>query len=144
MKEGKGGIMTWILAAPLLALFLGAGVFAFSISESWTNANTQAAITGISAVCGTGIVVLGLIVGLIVGVPIAIRAYGEGGRVSRNWETPAPPPVNVPWQALPPAQSPPALPGPQANPWMVTGGGNIDDMPAPVQDGRFRMVGGGQ
>lgn len=139
MKEGRGGILTWILAAPLLALLGGVGIFAFSVADSWTNANTQAAITGISAVCGTGIVVLGLIVGLIVGVPLAIRAYGEAGRANRDWGPP--PAIDAPYRPLPPGQDYPALPGPAqtANPWTVTGGGHFDDLPAPQQDGRFRV-----
>lgn len=139
MTNGKGGLLTLVIAAPLLALFVGVGIFAVYVGEGWTNANTQATITGLSAVCGTGIVVLGLIVGLIVGVPLAIRAYGESGRANRDW---GPPPVDAPYRTLPPAQEYPALPG-QSNPWTVTGGGAFDDMPAPVQDGRFRLTGGG-
>ncbi|MCL4836240.1 MAG: hypothetical protein KJZ86_27620 [Caldilineaceae bacterium] len=139
MTNGKGGLLTLVIAAPILALFVGVGVFAFNAADTWTQANNQAVITGLSAVCGAGVVVIGLIVAIVVGIPFAIRAYGESGRAHRDW---GPPPVDAPYRSLPPAQEYPALPA-QSNPWTVTGGGAFDDMPAPVQDGRFRLTGGG-
>lgn len=143
MTNGKGGLLTLLIGAPILALFVGIGIFAYNASATWTSADNQAVITAMAAVCGSGLVVIGLLVALIVGIPLAIRAYGESGRAARQWEGP---PMDVPFRALPnPAYDYPALPGPTqpaqpANPWTVTGGGHFDDMPAPVQDGRFRMM----
>ncbi len=143
MTEGKGGLLTLIIGAPILAMFVGVGVFFYNASATWTSSDNQAVITAMAAVCGSGLVVVGLLVAFIVGIPLAIRAYGESGRAARQWEGP---PVDVPYRALPPMQQEyPALSGPvqptTANPWTVTGGGHFDDMPAPVQDGRFRMTG---
>ena len=141
MTEGKGGLLTLIIGTPILALFVGVGIFAYNASATWTSADNQAVVTGLAAVCGSGIIVLGLMIALIVVIPLAIRAYGESGRARQQW---AEPPMETPYRMLPPDQHQyPALPGPtQANPWTVTGGGHFDDMPAPAQDGRFRLTGG--
>lgn len=140
MTEGKGGLLTLIIGTPILALFVGVGIFAYNASASWTSADNQATITALAAVCGSGIVVLGLMIAFVVGIPLAIRAYGESGRARREW---AEPPMETPYRMLPPQPEYPALPGPtqQANPWTVTGGGHFDDMPAPQQDRRFRLTG---
>ena len=98
MTEGKGGLLTLILAVPILALFIGVGIFAYNASATWTSADNQATVTALAAVCGSGIVVLGLMIAFIVGIPLAIRAYGESGRARREW---AEPPMETPYQARP-------------------------------------------
>lgn len=92
------------------------------------------------------LIVIGFVFGTLAAIPVGLlmlvsqrrkdgddgpRRGGRGGGYS-----------DYPPMAYPPQQQPfPALPAPQPNPWTVTGGGAFDDMPAPRQDGRFRMGG---
>jgi hypothetical protein len=138
-------ILALIVAIPALALFGGVGVLAYRISETWSEATTQGLVTGLTVVCGGGALVLCVLLALIVGVPLAIRAYGEGGMSHRAWsggrtafptwdEYPSPrrPPsavVDGHWRELPPA--PP--------PWGMTGGGSTQLLPPPSQDERFGL-----
>ena len=125
--------LTYIAAAPVLALFGGIGLLAWNIGQTWTQSDTQAVITATATICAGGMVVFALLAALIVGVPLAIRAYGEGGQARRTW-------VDMPdrgrvidapqWRELPPAADP-------VPPWQVTGGGNVDLLPPPEQDRRF-------
>lgn len=141
MKDLTHTLGTLLVVVPVLALFLGVGAIGVAISQTWTDGNTQSLITGLATVCGGGVVVVGILLSLLVGVPLAIRAYGEGGKARRQWsEEPEPwsrPPLPVQdanWRALPPT-----IPGP--NPWELgpgwTGGGQVDLLPGPEQDGRL-------
>ena len=111
-------IIAVLIAIPTLALFGGVGAIAWQVGQTWTSADTQSLISATGAVCGGGAVVVGAMLALVVGVPLALRAYGEAGRTQREWPTPRPllwreerPPqlpggrtVDGAWHALPPAQ----------------------------------------
>ncbi len=132
-----------LVAAPVLALLGGVGLLALSIGQTWTSTNTQSLITGLSAVCGGGVVVIALFLALIVGVPLAIRAYGEAGKARRNWDyddLPMPgmpgPVMDGAWRSLPGPGDMPPVP-----PWQVTGGGQLDLLPQFDQDERFTVEG---
>ena len=86
-----------------------------------------------------------MLLALMIGIPFAIRLYGEAGYSRRAWKEPSLPPplfeqakerrpatIDGNWQSLP---SPPTAP-----PWGMTGGGNVRLLPSPQQDERFRMV----
>lgn len=135
-------ILTLIGAVPVLALFGGVGVLAYRIAETWNAETTQGLVTGLTVVCGGGTLVLCILLALIVGVPLAIRAYGEGGSSRRAWGESIPPG----WDELPPRlpmrRSPGMidtqwrqLPDPTP-PWGATGGGN-SQLLSPLQDERF-------
>ncbi len=74
-----------IAAIPALALIGGIGVLAFRIGETWNSATTQSLVTGLTVICGGGALLFAILLACIVGVPLAIRAYGEGGATHRNW-----------------------------------------------------------
>ena len=74
-----------------LALFVGIGFLAWKIGETWDRATTQSLVSGLVAVCGGGAVVVGSLIALIVGVPLAMRYSLQGsqarraGRDSDDW-----------------------------------------------------------
>ncbi len=134
---------------PVLAMFGGVGILAYRISETWNAATTQALVTGLTVICGGGVLVLCILIAFIVGVPLAIRAYGEGGLSRRQWgsagrsglsdveirsphgELRRPPPmVEGQWRPL-------VHPSP---PWGVPGGVQNQLLP-PSQDDRFGIEG---
>jgi hypothetical protein len=121
-------VLTLLAAAPLLALLGGVGVMSYTIGQSWTSADTQTLVAGLVSACMVGGIILGTLLALLVGIPLAIRAYGEAGRARQQWPEFAPPGplVDGQWQLLPPPNGqPPTVP-----PWQVTGGGHVDLMPA--------------
>ncbi len=123
-------IIALIIAIPALALFLGLGFLAYSIGSSWTPSDTQALITAVATICAGGMVVIGVLLALIVGVPLAIRAYGEGGRARKEWEPTYQPPHIVEMPRAP--ELPP-----------VTGGGHYELlMDAAAWDSQKKRRGG--
>jgi hypothetical protein len=86
MNEALGRLFT--LAG--LAVLTGVGVLAWQIGDKWTEANTQSLITSVAMVCGGGAVLVAVLVAMVLGVPMAIRYFGEAGRARQTWE-PMPP-----------------------------------------------------
>jgi hypothetical protein len=138
-------LLALIIAMPALALFGGIGILAWRISDTWTDATTQGLVTGLTVVCGGGALVVCILLSLIVGIPLAVRVFGEAGISHRAWgagrNTPywedVPPGVRRPsvingqgWQFPPPSPTPP---------WGMTGGGAPQLLPPPEQDNRFGM-----
>ena len=97
MTKDSSGILKLLIAAPILALFIGIGVLSYAISGTWTEATTASLITGMVAVCGGGAVVIALILSLIIGIPFAIRTFGEMGNARQAW------PGSPAWGPMPPA-----------------------------------------
>jgi hypothetical protein len=127
-------VLTLIAAAPLLALLGGIGVISYTIGQTWTSADTQTLVAGLVTSCMVGGMILGTLLALLVGIPLAIRAYGEAGRARQQWPEPMPPRsvIDGQWQSLPPTngQVPPVPP------WQVTGGGQLD-----LMDDRLHLSG---
>ena len=86
MKE----ILYKIAAIPALALIGGVGILAWRIGATWTSATTQSLVTALTVICGGGALLFAILLALIVGIPLAIRAYGEGGASRRQWGELAP------------------------------------------------------
>lgn len=92
-----------IVATPILALFLGIGVMALSIADTWDERNTDVMISNISVICGIGGLAFALVLASIVGIVLITRlssrdrapTWRESGRTLK-------PPV---W-----LESPPLLP----------------------------------
>jgi hypothetical protein len=138
-------LLVLIAAVPVLALFGGIGVLAWRIAETWNAATTQGLVTGLTVVCGGGALVVGILLALIVGVPLAIRAYGEGGASRRAWgasipsgwdDAPRLAPqrrnpslIDTQWRSLPDSTPP----------WGATRGGAPQLLPPPEQDERFGL-----
>lgn len=142
-------IMTLIAAVPVLVLFGGIGVLSYQISETWTDTTTQSLVTGLTVVCGGGALVVAILLALIVGVPLAIRAYGEGGASHRAWGGGGRTHTLPGWDDLPPrlpTRRPPTMiegewshtPSPTP-PWGATRGSAPHLLPPPEQDNRFGM-----
>jgi hypothetical protein len=139
-------IVVGIIAVPILALFGGIGFLAYQVGQTWDARSTDALVAGVVATCGGGAVVIGVLLSLIVGIPFAIRMFGEAGYSQRGWREPSPtlpfpastghhrPPsaIDTTWRQLPVQ--------PQTPPWGVTGGGNTQLLSAPQQDKRFGIV----
>ena len=137
-------LLVLVAMVPVLALFGGIGVLSWRISETWTDATTQGLVTGLTVVCGGAALVVAILLALIVGVPLAVRIFGEtgishrawgAGRSLPSWDDVPPPPHRLPsaidgqWRELPPSSPTP--------PWGATGGGNPQLLPPPEQDNRF-------
>lgn len=123
MNEALGRLAT--IAG--LAIFIGIGVLAWRIGETWTEATTQSMVTALATVCGGGAVVFALLVALIVGIPMATRYFAETGRARREWDYMPPPPRRVP-QLDGYASGPPMLTAQKndVGTWQSGGVGNYD------------------
>lgn len=107
MKEALSNLL--LLAG--LALFVGFGVFAWQVGQSWSHSDTQTLIGGMIAACSGGFVVLALIVGLVIGVPLAMR-FNRGNESRRrfdDWDGPGQRSLPGPGQATPWLERPPAI-----------------------------------
>ncbi len=146
-------IITLVAIVPVLALFGGAGILAMRISDTWSEATTQSLVTGLTVVCGGGALVFAILLAFIVGIPLAIRAYGEAGMRQRAWgDLPGngrhfqesveswqpvilskrkPPMIDTEWSRLPDATPS----------WGMTGGGDTKLLPPAEQDERFGFDG---
>jgi hypothetical protein len=147
-----------IAAIPALALFGGVGVLAWRIGETWDSATTQSLVTGLTVICGGGALLFAILLACIVGIPLAIRAYGEGGSSRRQWDDgwhsnsrsalprvddwpPIPtkrqfPMIEGQWSRMP---DPPVAQSSSPPPWGMTGGGNTQLLPPAEQDERFAI-----
>jgi len=85
-------VLSAMATIAMLVLFWGVGVLAWQIGDKWTEANTQSLITSVAVACGGGALLMAVLLALIVGVPMAIRYFGEAGRARQTWE-PMPPPM---------------------------------------------------
>jgi hypothetical protein len=142
-------LLTLIAVVPVLALFGGIGVLSWRISETWSEATTQSLVTGLTVVCGGGALVVCVLLALIVGVPLAVRIFGEAGISHRAWGGGGRTAFSSPWDDVPlPSRRLPLaidgqwreLPPPSARPpWGATGGGNPQLLPPPQQDSRFGL-----
>lgn len=121
-------LLAGLVAAPILALFVGIGVLAWRIGDTWDQRNTDALVTATASICAGGAIIVGMLLALIVGVPLALRAYENGGYARRAWpaETPAQ------WRQLPGsrpptwAEQPPMLTDKQGGQWQSAGVGKYD------------------
>lgn len=139
-------ILVGLIAIPVLALFGGIGFLAYTIGQHWDARSTDSLVVGLVATCGGGAVVIGVLLALIIGVPLALRSYSEAGRARREWQEVSPPnygrdpygrnAIDAEWQRLPPA--PMGQPS-QPPPWGATGGGHYQLLPP--QDRRFGEAG---
>lgn len=128
-------ILALLLALPILALFAGVGFLFWQIGQTWDARNTSNLITGLVVACSGGAIVLGILLALIIGVPLALRTYSEAARARREWhERPTlrplydPPTIAGQWRMLPPVMPANTL-AHESPPWGATGGGNFDLLP---------------
>ncbi len=98
--------MTWreILALPVaivaLAFLVGVGALAWNVGETWQPRNTDILITGLVTACGGGMVIMGVLLGVVIGVPFMVRMLRETSAMSINYGPPAPT-IDGQWRQLP-------------------------------------------
>lgn len=139
-------IITLVAIVPVLALFGGVGILTMRISDTWSEATTQSLVTGLTVVCGGGALVFAILLACIVGIPLAIRAYGEAGTQQRAWRDLPGGGETHHWQPVYPSkrQTPmidtewSRLPAPPP-PWGMSGGTKL--LPPAEQDERFGFDG---
>lgn len=90
-------ILTLVLIVPVLALFTGAGFLAYQVGQTWDARTTDTLISGLVATCGGGAVIIGVLLSILIGVPVAIRMFGEAGWSRRAWDGPG----GRQWKQLP-------------------------------------------
>lgn len=138
-------ILAIIVAIPALALIGGTGILAWRISDTWSEATTQSLVTGLTVICGGGALVVAILLALIVGIPLAVRIFGETGISHRAWGGTGRPTLIPPgWDDVPPRlpmRRPSMIEGEWSHtptpPWGATGGGSPQLLPPPDQDRRF-------
>lgn len=97
--------MTWreILALPVaivaLAFLVGVGALAWNVGETWQPRNTDILITGIVTACAGGMVIMGVMLGVVIGVPFMVRMMRETS-MNINYGPPAPT-IDGQWRQLP-------------------------------------------
>lgn len=92
------------------------------------------------------LIVIGFVFGAIASLPAALLMLVANRRNERRQDADGPQrgrQDNYPQIMVLPSQQPsyPTQQQQPHNPYMVTGGGNFDNIPAPQQDGRFRLNG---
>ena len=80
------GLLVVLVGVPCMALFVGAGALAWRIGDTWDQRNTDSMVTAMASICAGGAIVIGVMLALIVGVPLALRTYSQGGQAHRSWQ----------------------------------------------------------
>jgi len=105
-------IFSLVVATPILALFVGIGVLAFRIGDSWDERNTDVFISNMTMICGIGGLALALALAAFVGLVFYARWQRD-----KHWDEPpmwrpspsrrlsASGPQQAPWLDMPPALS---------------------------------------
>ena len=116
------GFLAAVFAVPALTLFLGVGVLAWNVGQTWDARSTDSLIAGLISVCAGGVFLAVLLLALIVGVPLALRAYERGAEARQAWQEPR-------YRVLPPAlpqswvEQPPMIEDKNVGSWQSTGMG---------------------
>ena len=76
MNEALGRLFT--LAG--LAIFVGFGVLAWQVGETWTSADTQSVITAAAVICGGTAMVAVVAISVFIGVPLARKLSDQPQR----------------------------------------------------------------
>ena len=80
------GLLVVLVGVPCMALFVGAGALAWRVGGTWDQRNTDSMVTAMASICAGGAIVIGVMLALIVGVPLALRTYSQGGQAQRSWQ----------------------------------------------------------
>jgi hypothetical protein len=75
-----------VALVPVIALFGGVGILSIQIGETWTEASTQFLLGTLATSCMGGAIVLAGLLALIVGVPLALRAYSAAAVSHKRWD----------------------------------------------------------
>ena len=78
-------ILAMLIAAPVLAFFGGIGLLAWQVGQTWDVRSSDTLVNGLVMSCSTGGIVIAILLSLIVGIPLALRAYERGGIARQAW-----------------------------------------------------------
>lgn len=98
-------IFSLVVAAPILALFVGIGLLAIRIGDHWDERNTDVLISNVTMICGMG----GLAISLALAAFVGLVFYARWQR-DKHWDEP-------PGWRQSPSRRLPSL-GAQQQPWM--------------------------
>ena len=120
-------LVTVVVLAPFVALLGGAGLLFYQIGQTWDARSTDSLIAGLVATCGGGAVIIGMLFAIIIGIPFAIRMFGEVGYSTRRGWGELPP--SSPYSALPSSfgrkpewmEQPPMIEDKQQGSWRALG-----------------------
>lgn len=84
-----------VVLAPFVALLGGVGFLFYQIGQTWDARSTDSLIAGLVATCGGGTVIIGVLLAVIIGIPFAIRMFGEAGYSARRGWGEFQPPYSV-------------------------------------------------
>lgn len=98
-------IFSLVVAAPILALFVGIGLLAIRIGDHWDERNTDVLISNVTMICGIG----GLAISLAFAAFVGLVFYARWQR-DKHWDEP-------PGWRQSPSRRLPSL-GAQQQPWM--------------------------
>ena len=76
-------IFSVVIAAPILALFVGIGVLALRIGDHWDERNTDVLISNLTMICGIG----GLAISLALAAFVGLVFYARWQR-DKHWDEP--------------------------------------------------------
>lgn len=99
-------LVTIVALAPFLALFIGVGILFHHIGRTWDARTTESLIMGLVATCGGGVVIIGVLLAIIIGVPFAIRLMREAGQAEGAWRALPPYPPSYHALSAPPLRQP--------------------------------------
>lgn len=77
ISKGITSIITLVIAIPLVAFMGGVGLFLYQIGDTWSSQNNDSFINSIKFACMTAIGFPLLLLAIVVGIPFAIRLFGE-------------------------------------------------------------------
>lgn len=139
MDDSKGsmGIFARIMAIPMLALLLGAGILAGRIAMDWEPRQTDSLIGGGLAICGAGLAIFAVVTGLLVGMALYRRML-----LDREQSRPAAPPpgysIQPGYPGLPYREpAPPMIEAGRQGSWASNGPASYDLWPEeqPLEQG---------
>lgn len=124
-----GKALSRLLLLAGLALFVGVGVLAFGISQTWDSRNTDVLVSSLSMSCAVGAVAVAVLLAVILGIPLGIKMMDRRGQEpmqQSQWREMPPMPMlprpgQVPW-----ADAPPMLTSGQGGEWHSQGPAQYD------------------
>src|SRR5690349_18044340 len=98
-------LFAMVIAAPILAMFIGVGSWAITMADSWTPTNTDVLVGGIVSACTTGGIVMALILSSLIALVFYSRFQQDRDYVPPRWPRegyPTLPPPPTTWREVQP------------------------------------------
>lgn len=118
-------LVALVALTPFAAVFVGVGVLAYNVSQTWDARNTDALISGLVASCSMGGIVVAGLLAAIVGIPLAMRLMDKWREADRLAAAPMPYTLDAQraqWRE----PTPPLLADKQGGSWQTQGPATYD------------------